>query len=242
LLWINPRAAAIGWRDKSHMHLIPINMARAGRCQMAEAREGHHMIGITLSSEQIRQAPLEVRQWIEREVASSLGLQIKPSSDEPKSEHLASCSAGEVAAILSAIQSVLPAVNVLFEFGREGTPVAQAQLKAFRLLDIAHHTRLPDVKQVLACINMINEALAQARGDNSASFCGFDREGHCYVAAETQQNIRRLWQSVVAGRQSAPDAVAQSAPASAAPASTLSGSVGGHLGNILQGNEVAGQV
>ncbi|MFZ2156148.1 MAG: hypothetical protein WAV72_08525 [Bradyrhizobium sp.] len=33
------------------------------------------MVGITLSSEQIRTAPAEVRRWIEREVMTSLGLQ-----------------------------------------------------------------------------------------------------------------------------------------------------------------------
>ena len=35
------------------------------------------MIGITLTSEQIRTAPAEVRRWIERQVATSLGLHIQ---------------------------------------------------------------------------------------------------------------------------------------------------------------------
>lgn len=44
--------------------------------------------------------------------------------------------------ILSQIQGVLPAVNVLFEFGRQGAIFGQPNIEAFRLLDIAHHTRL----------------------------------------------------------------------------------------------------
>ena len=35
------------------------------------------MIGITLSSEQVRTAPPEVRIWIEHQVAISLGLQVR---------------------------------------------------------------------------------------------------------------------------------------------------------------------
>lgn len=33
------------------------------------------MVGITLTPEQIKGAPVEVRRWMEREVAASLGLQ-----------------------------------------------------------------------------------------------------------------------------------------------------------------------
>ena len=58
------------------------------------------------------------------------------------SAHLATCSEQNVAAILSQIQGVLPAVNVLFEYGRQGAVFGQPNIKAFRLLDIAHHARL----------------------------------------------------------------------------------------------------
>ena len=159
------------------------------------------MIGITLSAEQIRTAPVEVRQWIERQVGSALGLQNAAAQVEPRQEHLAACSAQEVAAILSQIQGVLPAVNVFFEFGRHGVPVPQTRLQAYRLIDIAHHTRLQNTGQVVACLDIINQALGRIRSSESATFCAFDQEGHCFVAVETQQNIFQLWQSVVAGQQ-----------------------------------------
>ena len=125
------------------------------------------MIGITLSSEQIRSAPVEVRRWIEREVMTSLGLQAAPAEDGKHGEHLAACSEEQAAAILSQIQGVLPAVNVFFEFGRQGAIFGQSNIEAFRLLDIAHHTRLPDVAQVVACLDLINQAFGRACGDAS---------------------------------------------------------------------------
>lgn len=163
------------------------------------------MIGITLSSDQIRSAPAEVRRWIEREVMTSLGLPAVPADSRPHGEHLAACSEEQAAAILSQIQGVLPAVNVFFEFGRQGAIFGQPNIEAFRLIDIAHHTRLPDVAQVAACLDLINQAFGRACGDASAKFCGFDREGRCFVAAETQQNILRLWQKVIASQQLARD-------------------------------------
>lgn len=160
------------------------------------------MVGITLSSEQIRTAPPDVRRWIEREVMTSLGQQPLSADDaERHREHLAACSEDDVAAILSQIQGVLPAVNVLFEFGRQGAIFGQPNIEAFRLLDIAHHTRLQNVAQVMACLDIINQAFSRVSGDASAKFCGFDREGHCFIALETQQSILRVWRKIVASQQ-----------------------------------------
>lgn len=160
------------------------------------------MIGITLTSEQIRNAPTEVRRWIEREVMTSLGLQPAPADGgEPEGEHLAVCSAEQARTVLAQIQGVLPVVNVFFELGRQGAIFGQPNVEAYRLLDIAHHTRLPDVSQVVACLDIINQAFSNARGDVTAKFCGIDRDGHCLIAMETQQNILRLWQKVIARQQ-----------------------------------------
>ena len=180
------------------------------------------MIGITLTSEQIRAAPPEVRRWIEREVMASLGQQSQPAA-EPHSEHLAVCSQAQAEAVLAQIQSLLPVVNVFFELGRQGAIFGQPNIEAFRLLDIVHHTRLPDVNQVVACLDIINQAYSNACGDVTARFCALDREGHCFVALQTQQNVLRLWHKVVASQQLVleedPEAAPESAGApSAAPA------------------------
>ncbi len=159
------------------------------------------MIGITLTAEQIRNAPAPVRQWIEQEVIASLGL--APGSTPaaaPQTAHLAAhlvaCSVEDASGILDRIQGVLPAVNVFFEFGRPGVGYGQPQVMAFRLIDILHHTRLSNVDQVMACLGMINQALTEMKSDPSARFCGFDNEGHCFIPPQTQSAIATLWQTI----------------------------------------------
>jgi hypothetical protein len=48
-------------------------------------------------------------------------------------------------------QGRIPAVNVFFEFGRQGIIFGQPNIEVFRRLDIAHHTRPRNVGQVIAC-------------------------------------------------------------------------------------------
>jgi hypothetical protein len=202
------------------------------------------MVGITLSSEQIRNAPSDVRRWIEREVMTSLSQQAaSDNGGKPHGEHLAACSEQEIAGILSQIQGVLPAVNVLFEFGRQGAVFGQPDIEAFRLLDIAHHARLQNVGQVIACLDIINQAFGRVCGDPEARFCGFDREGHCFVTLETQQNILRVWQKVVASQQLAliQDALPSAAEPSGAITPRPTGGAAPPSPAVMNGNEaVAG--
>ncbi|MGO8910557.1 MAG: hypothetical protein ACLQDM_14730 [Bradyrhizobium sp.] len=162
------------------------------------------MIGITLTTDQIRNAPPEVRRWIEHEVIASLGIAADapatPSPTPAQTTHLVACNAEEAAGILTQIQGMMPAVNVFFEFGRPGISFGQPAVMAFRLIDILHHTRLSNVGQVMACLDLINQALAQVRHDPTARFCGFDNEGHCLIAPQTQASIASLWQTVIANQ------------------------------------------
>jgi hypothetical protein len=141
------------------------------------------MIGITLTTDQIRNAPAEVRRWIEHEVIASLGI----AADAPPPA---------------------AAVNVFFEFGRPGISFGQPAVMSFRLIDILHHTRLSNIEQVMVCLDLINQALSQVRHDMSARFCGFDNEGHCLIAPATQASIASLWQTVVANQQPAASSAA----------------------------------
>ncbi|MGC2782155.1 MAG: hypothetical protein WA418_41630 [Bradyrhizobium sp.] len=159
------------------------------------------MIGITLSADQILSAPPEVRRWIEHQVLSGLGLaaETPPMPALPvQGAHLVACTADDAAKILAQIQGLLPAVNVFFEFGRPGVAMGQPPIMMFRLIDILHHTRLQNIGQVMASLEMINKALIEARRDPSARFCGFDNEGHCLIAPETQRAIASVWQAVIA--------------------------------------------
>jgi hypothetical protein len=162
------------------------------------AMEGQAMVGITLSAEQIRVAPADVRRWIEQQVVNSLGLQVQTPNAATAIERLAVCSLQELNAMLSLIQGVFPAVNVLFELGRSGVNLAQEKLVAFRLSDIQHHARLQSVEHVVACLDLIDEALQRVRGGTKETiFYGLDSTGYCFVTTETQQNIHRLWQDMI---------------------------------------------
>ena len=151
------------------------------------------MIGITLTSDQIRSAPKEVRQWIEHEVIAALGFGASAVAPA-QSAHVVSCTVEEAADVLAQIRGMVPAVNVFFEFGRPTSSFGQPPLMAFRLIDILHYTRLENIEQVM---EVINQVLAQARKDESVKFCGFDSEGRCFVMLETQASIAKLWQSLL---------------------------------------------
>ena len=160
------------------------------------------MIGITLTAEQIRKAPAPVRQWIEQEVAASLGFGTRtPAAAPMQPAHLLACSVEDMAGVLEHIRGAFPAVNVLFEFGRPGISYGQPAVMTFRLMDILHHTRLQNVGEVMTCLEMINAALAEVKQDPSVRFCGFDNEGHCLIAPQTQASIATLWQGMMARRQ-----------------------------------------
>ena len=160
------------------------------------------MTGITLTTDQIRNAPAPVRQWIEQEVINSLGLAPRPPVAAPaQTAHLVACSEDDVAGMFEHIRGTFPAVNVLFEFGRPGITYGEPEVMTFRLMDILHHTRLQQIEQVMTCLEMINQALTVVRKDPSARFCGFDNEGHCLIAPQTQASIASLWQNMMERQQ-----------------------------------------
>jgi hypothetical protein len=161
------------------------------------------MIGITLTTDQIRNAPAPVRQWIEHEVIAALGLaaDAPTPAEHPQAAHLVACTTEEAAAVLAQIQGMVPAFNVFFEFARPGISFGQPPVMAFRLIDILYHTRLQDIGQVIECLEAINEALARMRGDASARFCDFDNQGHCLIAPQTQHSVATLWQGILASHQ-----------------------------------------
>jgi hypothetical protein len=161
------------------------------------------MIGITLTIDQIRNAPPPVRQWIEKEVAAALGLSLPQAGPPlaPQGTHLVACSAEDAEAIFARIQNVPPAVNIFFEFGRPTISYGDPPVMIYRLLDLMYHARLHDVGQVVACLQMVDEALAGLRHDANARFCGFDNEGHCFILAQTQESIAALWKTIAARQQ-----------------------------------------
>jgi hypothetical protein len=165
------------------------------------------MAGITLTTDDIKAAPPEVRRWLEQEMLRTFGIQ--PTQPPASTPTLIGCNIEEARDILALVQGMLPVVSVFFELGREAAAVAVHGMRAFRLADIQRHTRMQSPDQVLQCMNVLTQALQRARGDASAAFYAVDDQGHCLVAETTMRSILRLWQDIVAERGLQPDAAAE---------------------------------
>ena len=156
------------------------------------------MAGITLSPEEIKAAPPEVRRWLEQELVRTLGLRAVPAAS--RAPALVGCNAEEVQEMLAMVQGMLPVVTVFFELGREAASVPVHGLRAFGIADIQRHARLEAPDQVVQCLNILTQALRRARGDGTAAFFALDDQGHCLVAEATMRSVLRLWQEIVAQR------------------------------------------
>ncbi len=159
------------------------------------------MVGITLSPEQIRQAPPEVRRWIEQQIAGALGLSRPAPVVEAPARHLIGCDLDQARAILSLINGMLPVAGVFFELAHEPVAMTQQGLHVLRVDDIQRHCRLQGSDQVVACLEAIDEALRRVLGSPDVALTVLDQSGHCVVAAETAHSIMTLWQEMVMPQQ-----------------------------------------
>ena len=178
------------------------------------------MVGLTLSAEQVRAAPPEVRRWLEQEIMRTFGLQ--PGHElaaHAAATALVGCNVEEAQEILSLVQGMLPVVSVFFELAREAGSVPVHGMRAFLLGDILRNSRLHTPQQVIECLDVLSQALRRIRGDGEAAFYALDDQGHCLVAESTMRSILRLWHEIVAqrgletGEQVAPAADTPSPPA-----------------------------
>ncbi len=170
------------------------------------------MLGLTLSAEQIRAAPPEIRRWLEQEIAASLGFDPPAHRMAPPAPHPVPVSLPELRALLEAVGGLLPVVAVLFELGRDPAATPAPGLRALRLAEMLRHARLSAPEQLLAAFGVLNDALRQLRGDPAVELVGVDTAGAAYVAEETARNVLALWQEIVAARALAEPAVLHSAP------------------------------
>ena len=99
------------------------------------------MLGISLTAEQIRTAPPEVRHWLEQQVAG-LFAPVAEEAAQAAPRHLALLNPGDAQAVLEQIEDILPVVSVFFELGRENAGVPVQGVRVFRLAEMLRHTRL----------------------------------------------------------------------------------------------------
>jgi hypothetical protein len=155
------------------------------------------MVGITLSPEQVRGAPPDVRRWLEQQISGSLGLFAAPQPAETHSRHLVGCQVEQARAIFSLIQRLLPVLGVFFELARDPVVVTPQGVRVLHLDDMMRHCRLQAPEQVVGCLETINEAFRRVSGDSEALITGVDGAGHCLVADVTARSIRVIWQDII---------------------------------------------
>lgn len=163
------------------------------------------MVGITLSPEQIRSAPREVRQWLERQLAASLGLRPEPDPARDETPRLIALNRAEAADIFGLIKDTVPVVSVFFELGRTGESFPEDGLEAHSLAEMMRHTRLATAEQLVACLQLINAAAQRVCQETDAELCLIDRRGYCLITTETQHSIFGLWQHIIAQPDSQTD-------------------------------------
>jgi len=186
------------------------------------------MTSFTFTPEQVRSAPLEVRRWIEHEIATTLAA-LSKSEHDPSQIHaaaLAACMPQEAAEVFELIKGNFLLSQVFFELARDmphGRDAAPFQ--PLSIADILRHTRLADGDRLVDCFTAINQTFQTVHNDPEAMLFGFDQYGHVFIHQTTHDSIRQLWQHLSAGH--APMA---GGPAAATEGSALAGFTPPHLG------------
>jgi hypothetical protein len=154
------------------------------------------MVHLLLSSEELKTAPAEVKNWL-RSLLLENGFDSIP--ERPIESGLAKLSTEEASLVLDRIRNDYIACQVFFELGRdspaERTPVGELHRTA--ITELVRHARLGSAEQLTACLERILEAFQAVRRDPSANLFAFDQAGNLYVHAMTHQSIKTVWQAIV---------------------------------------------
>jgi hypothetical protein len=140
-----------------------------------EIADGEMLVtSFTFSMEQVKSAPLAVRQWIESEVVATLRALMGAQQEAPPghSAELAGCSPEEAQQIFELIREDFATSLVFLELAREPVGNVSPTLNALNVLDIIRHTRLAE------CFMRINQIFQQIRHDPEAMLFGFDDFNH----------------------------------------------------------------
>jgi hypothetical protein len=175
------------------------------------------MIGFTLSIEQLRAAPPEVRRWIENEFAAALISLHQPeqAQPEPHEAGLTACTPEEAAELFALIKDNFLLSQVFFELGRDLPNAGAAPpLYALNIGELLRHTRIADGNRLANCFAAINKAFQMVRNDEQAALFGFDRFGRVFIHQTTHQSVHLLWQHLAATLAASPGVDAPFEPAS----------------------------
>jgi hypothetical protein len=170
------------------------------------------MAGIFLTPERLRNAPAEVRDWLEREFAQSIEALPQHSALSP---HVVPIELATAQKLLMRVAAVLPLANLLFELARGGNPTASGRNDIASLAELILHARFDSPARISRAIGILNEITQDVLDDPSALICEIDLRGSYYIAVETRKSLALLWQALVAdldGLLASPGSLSHKAP------------------------------
>lgn len=162
------------------------------------------MVGITLSPEQVRAAPPEVRCWLENQIAATLGLQPHPVALDTVPPTFVSCGPEDARKVLALIWAMLPVTHVFLDLGRESAVLTSHGMRLLHLDDMVRQCRLRSPDDIVKCLETINEAFRRVTDDPRAVLAAPDNAGHCLVPDATARAIQSVWQDLSSRRSPIP--------------------------------------
>ena len=159
------------------------------------------MIGFTLSAEQLRSAPPEVRRWIATEMAqtiAALGILSPAANAQLLPPTLAACTHDEAVHVFEAVRGNFMLTQLFFELAREAAiEPTQPGVHPLRIADVLRHTRITDGDRLVEALSALNAVFRRSRNDPEAALFGFDDYGHIYIHEMTHRSVRQVWEEIM---------------------------------------------
>jgi hypothetical protein len=157
-------------------------------------------VSLVLTSEQVKSAPREVRQWLFRLLGAEdpTAFVVERNGFRYTEDNLAICSEAEISAIYDRICIEPVATQILFQFGCNSYDPATGAVHAHRVHvgDFLRYTDLRNATRLDGYLDMITAALRAERNDPAAQFFEHDHHSAYWVHELTQSNIHRLWEKL----------------------------------------------
>lgn len=186
---------------------------------MEETRIGS--LSLVITSEELRTAPREVRQWLQRLIGAPdpTNLVFERNGFRYTDETLAILDEAETLAVLECIADDFVATQVLFQFGSDcydpATGVQHAHVVS--AADIARYTEIHSPATIPDYLNRIEQSVRDLRGDQTASLFRRHAHGRYSVHESTQVAIHRVWEKLMKAQGPAAKAIGAPRAALAAP-------------------------
>jgi len=172
----------------------------------------------TFTAQDLISAPVEVRRWLVGRIEADLlaagpAAPIAPPVPAPA---LDACSPEEAFSIFELLKGDFAATHVFLELARgETAGIPASPLHAINIGAIVRNTRLDD-QRLISCLDTINRAFQEVRGNPQAMLFGSDHANHVYIHETTYRSVQSLWQELA--RLHVPAEVRATEPAGRPPA------------------------